>query len=123
MPSADQVDRLAETIDELDPAPDVSKSVVEEFGQPNGEGGGEPIKRLQGGVPPTHLNPGDVAAVQIGLLGESLLGPLLCVPQFSHSAPQAQSGALDMTTAADHLAIIGRAPTQVSRLIVTIDLS
>ena len=80
------------------------------------------IERLQRGVPSPHLDARNVAAVEVRLLGEALLGPSPRVPQFSDSTTDPYRCGFSMATAT-HLAMVREIPGRGSRLIVTIDLS
>ena len=55
-------------------------SGFEEIRESNGQRRSQARERVQGRIPRTHLNPSDIASIQIGLLGQSLLRPALRVP-------------------------------------------
>lgn len=86
------------------------------------QGCGESFERLQRGISGADLYAGDIAAVQIGVLGKTFLGPTFRVPQGPNLPAQRGGGCL-LSAAAWHLAIFGTTLIFVSRLIVTIDLS
>ncbi len=98
------------------------RSVLEEFGEPNGKRSSELVERLQGRVPDTQLNTSDVAAVETRVFPEALLRPALSLSQLSDSSTQYGSDGLAVA-AATHVTMFRALPTGVSRLIVTIDLS
>ncbi len=117
--SAQSRDKNARALASL---PRASPSLPKQLGKPNTKCASKSLEGLQRRVPSPDFNSSDVAPVQARMFCQTLLRPALAVPQFSDSTPQRRGGRLLMASAR-HGAMFCAALANVSRLIVTIDLS